>query len=507
MRKYSLLLVTVALLLLEWSAVAYINPSSQKKVESICADKQLSTASISILAVTQSGDTLAVVNPEMKQIPASNVKLITTGLALKALGENFRFETTLGYSGKIEKGTLYGNLYIIGGGDPSTGAHKLLADTTDELFLQWMSILRDAGIDKIEGYIVGDPRHFDDFSTENLGWTYEDLGTYYGVGPSGLNFFENAQNFLITPGRTMGTNINVMPVYPQTPWMNYSVQATTGEARSDNTVYYINTPLSPSGAFGGSFPIDRTTHTYEGSNRFGAYTCVWYFYEYLKNAGIAVSGGAADVTSDGWIRYTPGLEISNERALSVGELSILGKTYSSNLASFVLETNHVSDNFFAEALFKQTAKSGTNSSTDAACRREAERLLKSMGLTVAGRYRQVDGSGLSRKNYISAGFFVDFLRAMMKEECFRAYILSLPSPGSRGTLEYKFTKKSPEFRNRIRMKSGSMNGVCCYSGYILPSSSEGETVIFSILTNNYSYSSWSLVSLLDSIIEAVAEEN
>ena len=59
-------------------------------------------------------------------------------------------------------------------------------------------------ISRIEGRVLGDPRFFSESTPQNLGWTYDDLGTNYGAGPLGLNFFENAQNFYVTPGPSVG---------------------------------------------------------------------------------------------------------------------------------------------------------------------------------------------------------------------------------------------------------------------------------------------------------------
>ena len=52
-----------------------------------------------------------------------------------------------------------------------------------------------------------------------------------------------------------------------------------------------------------------------------------------------------------------------------------------------------------------------------------------------------------------------------------------------------------------------MNGILCYSGYILPSEEGGETVVFSLLTNNVTASVWSVSPLVDRIIAALAAEN
>ena len=53
-----------------------------------------------------------------------------------------------------------------------------------------------------------------------------------------------------------------------------------------------------------------------------------------------------------------------------------------------------------------------------------------------------------------------------------------------------------------------MNGILCYSGYILPSAPDaGETIVFSLLTNNVTASVWSVSPLVDRIIAALAAGN
>lgn len=480
----------------------------REAVAEICAKQPLAGAVVGVFAMNLQGDTIAVVNHRQKMVPASNVKLITTGLALRELGSDYRFETRLAYSGTIEGGTLKGDLYIVGGGDPTTGARKPFVKSATELFASWYSLLQKAGIEQIDGRIVADPRFFDNPTPENLGWTVDDLGTNYGVGPTGLNFFENAQNFLIVPSTQQGQAPSVSEQYPITPWMQYRVSATTGEPRSANTVVYINSRLAPMGEFAGSFPVDRRAYTFEGSNRFGAYTCAHYFSEYLGDKGMRVKGGAADISTSGNIRLEPGFNDSGEKAAHQDSLKYVGSTYSASLAQIVKETNCDSDNFFAETLLKMLAKEYSRSSKADDCTEAAELALRNMGVVPDGSCQLFDGSGLSRKNYISPEYFVRFLVAMTQEEEFDSYLNSLPVPGARGTLEYKFVDSPSEFKSRIRMKSGSMNGVRCYSGYILSSNGNPEeTIVFSLLTNNVISSSWVVNPSIDAIIKAIAEGN
>ena len=130
-----------------------------------------------------------------------------------------------------------------------------------------------------------------------------------------------------------------------------------------------------------------------------------------------------------------------------------------------------------------------------------------MGMDTAKGASIKDGSGLSRQDYVSADFFCDFLESMTESPEFEAFLRSLPSPGGNGTLEYNMAGYSASIRNRIKAKSGSMNGVRCYSGYILPSSPEGQTLIFSIMTNNCTEPVWKVRPLLDKMMAAAAATN
>ena len=116
------ILITVALLLSCGSATAGIpRTQAQKTIEEICAREPLRSALVGVLAVRADGDTLAAVNFRTRMVPASNVKLLTTGMALHTLGADYRFETKLAYSGTLEDGVLKGDLYILGGETPRPG--------------------------------------------------------------------------------------------------------------------------------------------------------------------------------------------------------------------------------------------------------------------------------------------------------------------------------------------------------------------------------------------------
>lgn len=479
---------------------------TQKLISNYIGKEPLRSGIVGILAVRQNGDTLANVNRRVKLVPASNVKLITTGLALTRLGEGWRFRTTLAHSGEVRDSVLHGDLYIVGGGDPTTGSGSKCAEPVETTFGTFKSMLEYAGIRRIEGRIVADPRCFGRPS-QSPAWEYEDLGFYYGAGPEGLNFFENAQNFAVIPS-TPGLPPVIRPVYPETPWMSWTISATTSEARSPNTLYYLNSGSGPWGEFFGSFPTDRNSYTFKASNRFSPWTYAYYLYNYLTTGGIPVDGGYADISPRGLVRSDLLYSDLGYPALPADSLTVLGSRLSPALSAIVADTNVDSDNFYAETVFTALGIEVRGSTDRSEAALAEESLLKGMGLNPLNACTLVDGSGLSRKNYVSADFFVRFLRKMFAGKARRAFIDSLPFPGGKGTLEYRMKGAPEDVRSRIRMKSGSMNGVRCFSGYILPPAGEKDdrTVVFSVLTNNIPGNSATVFAILDEIILSLAAE-
>ena len=135
--------------------------SLQKATEGIVSDPALKEAVISISARKGDGTVLVDINAEDMVIPASNMKLITTGAAMYAFGPDHRFETSIGYDGEIKDGVLDGDIYIIGGGDPTIGSKDSIATALETVFGQWEEFIRNAGIRRVNGRIIGDGRYFD----------------------------------------------------------------------------------------------------------------------------------------------------------------------------------------------------------------------------------------------------------------------------------------------------------------------------------------------------------
>ena len=476
---------------------------AQAYVNRIATQEPLRNAVWGVLAVNSKGDTLAVRNARQRMLPASNMKLITTGAALHKLGGDFRFETAIGYSGRIEAGTLKGDVYIIGGGDPTIAAPDSIATASFTLFSHWKNFLLREGIKRIEGRVIGDGRWFGGV-VEHPSWTWDDLGTDYGAGGNGLCYYENQKEFVITAGMAAGDPVRWRESVPETPWMKYSCTGVTAKAGTGDEIYYYTTDLAPVGEIRGTFALDKRTRTEHFSNKFGALTCAHHFYKFLVRGGIVATGGAADIDSQGRIRS--GFDMPpTESAVPQDSLKVIGRTYSPTLARICRETNHRSDNFYAETLLRTLGRRELGFDNYDSCAVVERKILEELGVDTRSGLILTDGSGLSRKNAVTPEFLVRFLKAMRQSPAWEDFLEGLPIPGANGTMRTVLPNLPQETKERIHLKSGSMNGVLCYSGYITPKEGKKETVYFSILTNNAIAPASKVRPVITQIIALLAE--
>ena len=477
----------------------------QQYIEQLTGTDELKEAVWGIKAVKLSGATVAEYNSRTRMMPASNMKLITTGLALNGLGSDYRFRTGIAYSGDIRDGVLNGDLYIVGGGDPTLGDRDSVAVELRTTFSEWEKIIRDAGITRIEGRIVGDGRWFDG-EPQNWSWMLEDCAAGDGTVMSALSFGGGLQSFSVSPGAKVGEPVKVEAVFPETPWMNWAHSATTAPAGTGDRLFYSTNDLTPTASMTGTLAVDAKQKRITCANSFGAMTCAFYFYRYLENQGIIATEGPADIDASGYIRDFTGEE-GAPLAAPGDSLKAIGETHSLPLLDIVRHTNAASNNYYAESFLKVLTKEKKGSSGIDACRDMIMSSLKGMGVKDADRMQFFDGSGLSRKNYVTPDFFVRFLTAMHSTPEYRNYLSTLPQPG-RGTLVSRMASAPESVRARVYMKSGSMNGVRCYSGYILPSDGREENIIvFSFLTNNTVVAASRMNFIIDKTVSLLAAEN
>lgn len=451
--------------------VAWAQNPAQQYIGKMMSQEPLKGTVVGISVQDMQGKTVASLNEGLRMTPASNTKLVTTGCALHALGPDFRFRTGLGYTGTVKDGTLEGDLYILGGGDPTIGAKDSIAYRPEALFWKWKTLLRGAGIERIHGRIIGDGSAYEDH-LEHVSWSYDDLGTYYGTGSNALCFYQNAIDYSVAAGAREGAPVSFVQTYPETPWMHTANYGVTGPAGSGNSLYLYTTDLAPYAQLRGVYGLDRKPKTEHFANKYGDLTCAYYFWKNLKETGWEVTGEYAQVDRSG--RISGADFIQKDLA---GKPVDIGYTESPTLGEIARITNWNSDNFYAESMMRAMGEIATTVASYDSCRVAVYEVLAGLGMPLE-EIRLADGCGLSRMNYLSATWITDYLQAMLHSPAAGAFLASLPAPGQ-GTLNMIRIKGG----ERIRMKSGSMDGVLCYSGYILDAGG-APAYTFSILTNN-----------------------
>jgi serine-type D-Ala-D-Ala carboxypeptidase/endopeptidase (penicillin-binding protein 4) len=138
------------------------------------------------------------------RILASNTKLFTTSAALARFGVAGKLATEVRGAGKLgERGVYRGNLYLVGGGDPTFGSRSFSSRsygggaTVEALAAQ----LDRAGVERVAGRVYGDESAFDSLR----GGPDSGYGTSIWVGPlSGLGYnrglgSENGSSFQANP--------------------------------------------------------------------------------------------------------------------------------------------------------------------------------------------------------------------------------------------------------------------------------------------------------------------
>jgi D-alanyl-D-alanine carboxypeptidase/D-alanyl-D-alanine-endopeptidase (penicillin-binding protein 4) len=97
----------------------------------------------------------------------------------------------------------------------------------------------------------------------------------------------------------------------------------------------------------------------------------------------------------------------------------------------------------------------------------------------------VDGCGLSTRDTVKAENFTDLLRAVYKKKYFTEFYDSLVFPGDpEATGHLRTMGKGTALEKNLRLKSGSLNGVRSYTGYL--KTKKGRTLAFTSIVNSYS---------------------
>jgi serine-type D-Ala-D-Ala carboxypeptidase/endopeptidase (penicillin-binding protein 4) len=353
----------------------------QTRIDSIVATVNCSV-SIQVASASKY-DLLYAYKPELKMIPASITKVITSSTAFNLLGVNYEFKTII-YTddNNIGDGVINGNLYLKGYGDPDLSSYDI-------------SILAKQvignNIREITGNIVYDDSYLDD--------EHHGLANYYNSD----------------------TKISYWPYI-----CALSLDKNKG---SSNPAYSAGNVLASS-LSAGSVKLD----------------------------GIVIAGITPDIAK---------------------EVTQVSRPIFDVLANM----NKVSDNHSAITVFKVI---GANyKSPPGSLKKGSEAVIDFLSSTIGiarDNYEILEGSGLTRYNFVTSDLYIQLLKYMYDDaKHFDYFYTTLPIGGIDGTLRDRM--RGTEAEKNIHAKTGTINGVSTLTGYAI--SRDNELIIFYIAMNGF----------------------
>jgi D-alanyl-D-alanine carboxypeptidase/D-alanyl-D-alanine-endopeptidase (penicillin-binding protein 4) len=408
-----------------------------------------------------SGETIYSSNHAKLMMPASNMKILTLAAAAERLGWDYTYETTLVTSAPVVNGVLTGDLIVIGSGDPTIGGR---GGSATRVFEDWADRLRAAGLTGITGRIVADARAFDR-ETLGAGWSWDYLGSGYAAGVSALQFNESAADIVIRAGTSAGQPA-VIEVRPIESGLIVDPRVST-VANGEADVEVSRLAGSNRLVVRGTVPVGAKDVVRSATVDRPALYFARILREVLVARGIRVGGA--------------GVEFEEAYPAPPSEPTrVLLSHQSAPLSEMARVLMKVSQNQYAETLLR-TLGTRTGTGTAEAGRAVVREVLDSWGVP-GDAYLQVDGSGLSRYNYVSAEALVTVLTRMYSDARHREpFITTLPVGGQDGSMARRFAGTAAV--GNVRAKTGSIANVRALSGYV--TSADGEPLVFSMLANSF----------------------
>jgi D-alanyl-D-alanine carboxypeptidase/D-alanyl-D-alanine-endopeptidase (penicillin-binding protein 4) len=478
----------VGLIFINFHCVLAQNNKVQAALDIFAEELSNEGAAISFKAVNlESTNIVAQYNKDMKLPTASIMKLFTTSLAFEVLGKYYRPKTRFYIDGTIDSlGVLHGDLWIRGAGDPSLGSRYFNKRGDERTFLyEIVDSLLAQGINKINGNVIADGSAFG-YSGASEGWTWGDMGNYYGAGPSGCTLFDNTTYFDFATSSELNDSTTISCFNPHIEGLKVYNTVTTAKSQKDNA-YIFGAPYSYNRSASGTLPFGKSSFKVKASIP-DPELLLAQEITYELNQKIEVVGKPIGFRQ---------LANNHVQIPDYEKKSLIYAHPGKVLLTIADLVNMRSVNLFAEHLLcwiglNRTGSGSTASGALYAMNYWRNKLDQTVFIS--------DGSGLSRKNAASASDFCELLKYMEKSKNYETLKSTLPIAGKTGTLAGVCRGQSGS--GRIYAKSGTMSRIKAYSGYVF--SSSGRKLAFCIIVNNHSIPNYRLVKKMEKIFNVMA---
>lgn len=381
--------------------------------------------------------------------PASTTKLFSTGALYSLHRGNGAIETDVVTDAVIrDDGTVLGDVWLVGRGDALLSVNDLEA-LADEV--------RRAGIQRITGNVYADDTFFDD----NV-----DRASYSGDGE--VVQATGAIRALVTNKGSVTVVVNGAPNGRTT------AQCVPG---SDGFEIVIVSP--PKGRRRRGRVSITTSRRADGVQVFtvtgwpGANRSVTKVFQ-MTSPAVATAGVFARRLQAGGVDVdgTVGAQQAPRRSRRIA-------AFRRSIEDFCSVVNKRSDNFLAEHVFKMVgALCGDHTTTPTTAKRVMLTSLDTLKVSRTGCVFN-DGSGLSRRNRVSARTETELLRAIYRMPWATSFKNTLPIAGVDGTLRGRMHGTAAV--GNVRAKTGTLRNVSALAGYV--TTADGERLAFAFVSN------------------------
>ncbi len=378
--------------------------------------------------------------------PASALKVITA-IAAFDFRNGFCYKTTGAITGEVRNGVLHGDLVIFASGDPTLGSWRFKTHAENAFIDSFYNRLTSLGIRSVAGRLTVES---DGWGSETIpaGWTWEDIGNYYGAGHAALNWRENQYDLFLQPGKK-GEPVKILHSEPPLKDVELVSELVTGNQGSGDQAYIFLPPYAGKGYVRGSIPPGKNFRI-SGSVPDPIKNAKAIIVEQLEERGIMVLGNV--------------LPIMSARSLFV---------YSSpSMDSIIYWFLQKSINLYGEAI-----KTEIGHNNPALGLRKIRDRWQQISKTTIGM-NMVDASGLSPANKVSTTALATAMAYATKQSWYTSFHASLP------------------VFNKLKMKSGTIAGVKSFVGY------KGKYA-FAIIVNNYNGSHSAIVPKIYKLLDHV----
>jgi D-alanyl-D-alanine carboxypeptidase/D-alanyl-D-alanine-endopeptidase (penicillin-binding protein 4) len=396
--------------------------------------------------------------------PASVMKLVTTFAALELLGPAYSWRTPVYLDGAVREGTLHGNLYLRGLGDPKLVVERL-----------WLLLRRvqALGVRQIAGDIVLDRSAFDVGETDPANFDGEPLRPYNATADALLLNFKSV-SMTFTPERSSNTAL----VQFEPPLAGVEMQSRVplvagecGDYRASLKADFSDpAKIRFAGAYPGNCAEKVWSVAYADPKSFALRAVEGLWRE--------MGGRLLGAVREGRV---PATTVNGSPAAGESPLEPTFDLNSAPLAEIIRDINKYSNNVMAQQLFLTLSLAAPSNAVNAVNAVSATSATSAtpVGRASADASRAVlrrwwlerfeakdlplvdNGSGLSRRSRITAQALARLLQAAYSSPLMPDFVASLPLSGVDGTL-----KNRRAMVGSAHLKTGSLRDVSALAGYV-----------------------------------------